>query len=257
MPSEKENILEFNQYMKSDKMPYVIYADIDSLIKKIHGYADNPENFSTAKIGEHIPCGYSLSTVWGFDRIEDKHTLYRGKDCMKKPCTSLREHLKNIIDFEKKKMLPVTKEKLKSNQDAMVWYIRGKRISKNFSKSIKYQKARDQCHFMGKYRGAAHSICNLEFNVPNEVPVVFHNGSNYDCHFIIKELVNEFEGHFECLGKNTEKYKIFSVSAEKEITKIDKDGNESVVIISYKVKFIDSARFMASSLSNLSRRRNP
>ena len=55
------------------------------------------------KIGEHIPCRYSLSTNWTFDHIENKHTLYRGKDCMKKFCESLREHAKNIIDFEKKK----------------------------------------------------------------------------------------------------------------------------------------------------------
>ena len=63
---------------------------------------------------------------------------------------------------------------------------------------------------------------------------------------MIKELANEFEGQFECLGENTEKYKTFSVPIEKEVTKIDKDGNESVVTISYKIKFIDSPRFMAS-----------
>ena len=63
-------------------------------------------------------------------------------------------------------------------------------------------------------------------------------GSNYGHHSIIKELANEFEGKFECLGGNTEKCKTFSVSIEKEV---DKDGNESVVTISYKVKFIDSA----------------
>ena len=87
--------------------------------------------------------------------------------------------------------------------------------------------------------------------MPNEITVVFHNGSNYDYHFIIKELANKFEGKFECLGKNTEKYKVFSVSIEKEDTKLNKDGNESVITISYKIKFIDSARFMATSLSNL------
>ena len=77
------------------------------------------------------------------------------------------------------------------------------------------------------------------------------NGSNYDYQFIIKELANEFEEQFEYLREYTEKYKTFSIPIEKEVTKIDKDGNESVVIISYKIKFIDNARFMASSLSNL------
>ena len=68
--------------------------------------------------------------------------------------------------------------------------------------------------------------------MPNEIPVIFHNGSNYDYHFIIKELANEFTGQFECLGENKEKYKTFSVSIKKEITKIYKDGNESVENIS-------------------------
>ena len=85
----------------------------------------------------------------------------------------------------------------------------------------------------------------------NEIPVVSHNGSSYDYHFIIKELANEVEGQFECLGENTENYKAFSVPLEKELTNIDKDGNERVVTISCKIKLIDSARFMASSLSNL------
>ena len=68
---------------------------------------------------------------------------------------------------------------------------------------------------------------------------------------MIKELLNKFEGQFECLGENTEKYKAFSVPIEKEVIKIDKDGNKSVTTISYKIKFIDNAIFMESSLSNL------
>ena len=148
-------------------------------------------------------------------------------------------------------MLLLTKGELKSHQDAKGYYIFGERILKKLSKSINYWKVRDHCHYTAKYRGAAHSICNLKFNVPNEIRVVFHNGSNYDYHFIIKELAKEYEGEFECFGENTEKYKTFSVPIEKEVTKIDKDGNESFVTISYKIKFIDSARFMASSLSNL------
>ena len=87
--------------------------------------------------------------------------------------------------------------------------------------------------------------------MPNEIPIVFHSGSNYDYHFIIKELVNEFQGKFKYLGENTQKNKTFSVPIEKEVTKINNVGNESIQAISYKIKFIDSARFMSNSLSNL------
>ena len=65
MPLEKNKILEFSQYMESDKIPFIIYADIKSLIKKkIDRCASNPENYSTTKIGEHIPCEHSMSTIW-------------------------------------------------------------------------------------------------------------------------------------------------------------------------------------------------
>ena len=63
MPSKKDKVLEFNQYMKSDKMPYIIYADIESLIRKTDGCTNSPENSSTTKIDEHIPCGYSMWTI--------------------------------------------------------------------------------------------------------------------------------------------------------------------------------------------------
>ena len=135
--SWKGNISEFSQYIKSDKISYIIYADIESLIKKVDGCLKNLEDFSTAKIGEHIPCGYSMSTFWGFDHKEKKHTLYRAKDCVKKFCESLREHTK-------------------------ICY-----------KSMNYCKVRDHCYYAGKYRGTAHSICNLKFIEPNEIPLVF------------------------------------------------------------------------------------
>ena len=129
-------------------------------------------------------------------------------------------------------MLPVTKEELKSHEDAKGCHICRKRIFKKFANDKNYLKVRDHCHFTSKYRDAARSICKVKFNVPNEISVVFHNGLNYDYHFIIKELANEFEGQFECLGENTEKYKTFSSPTEKEVIKIDKDGNESVATIS-------------------------
>ena len=81
-------------------------------------------------------------------------------------------------------------------------------------KDKKYRK--DHCHNTGEYRGAAHSICNLKCRVPKKVPLVFHNGSNYDYHFIIKELAEEFKKQFTCLGENTEKYITFTVPIGKK-----------------------------------------
>ena len=83
----------------------------------------------------------------------------------------------------------------------------------------KYHKVRAHCHYTGKYRGAAHDICNLRYKILKEIPVVFRNGFTYDYHFIIKELAEEFEEEFECLGENTEKYTTFSIPVKKEIIK--------------------------------------
>ena len=83
----------------------------------------------------------------------------------------------------------------------------------------KYHKVKDHCHYTGKYIGAAHDICNLRYKISKEIPVVFHNGSTYDYYFIIKNLAEEFEGEFECLVENAEKYITFSVPIKKEITK--------------------------------------
>ena len=80
-----------------------------------------------------------------------------------------------------------------------------------------YKKVRDHCHFTGKFRGAAHSICNLRYKIAQEIPVKIHNGSKYDYHFIIKELAEEFWGKdFECLGENTDTYISFPVPIKKE-----------------------------------------
>ena len=64
--------MNFNQNMTSDKMSHINYADLESLIKKLDGCANNPEKSSTTKIVEHIPCRYSISTIWDFDNIERK-----------------------------------------------------------------------------------------------------------------------------------------------------------------------------------------
>ena len=83
-----------------------------------------------------------------------------------------------------------------------------------------YRKFTHHRYYTSKFRGAAHSICNLKFIRPKEIPVIFHKGLNYDYHFIEKDLSKEFEGEFNCLGENTEKYKSFSIAITKEVKRI-------------------------------------
>ena len=163
----------------------------------------------------------------------------------------LEKTSKKVINYEKKEMISLTKKEAKNHNKQKVCHICRKGFNTDDSNK-KYHKVKDHCHYTGKYRGAAHDICNLRYKIPNESPVVFHNGSTYYYHFIIKELEEEFEVDFECLGENnSKKYITFSVSIKKEITKKYKGGNDKIIKISYKIKFNDSFRSMSTSLSNL------
>ena len=150
---------------------------------------------------------------------------------MKNFCLDLKEHARKIINYEKKEMITLTKKEEKKRNKQKVCHICKKGFSTD-DNIKKYHKARDHCLYTGKYRGAAHDICKLRYKIPKEIPVVFHNGSTYDYHFIIKELAEEFEGEFECLSENTEKYITFSVLIKKEIAKKDMNGNDEIAKIS-------------------------
>ena len=145
----------------------------------------------------------------------------------------------------------LTNEQKKLYQNAKIYYICKEKFEEKHAKDKNYPKVRDHCHSTGEYRGSAHSIHNLKYSIPKKVPIVFHNGFYYDHNFIIKELAEEFKKQSHCLGENTEKYITFTVPMEKEVKRIDKNGEKVTKAISYRLKFIDSARFMANSLSNL------
>ena len=107
---------------------------------------------------------------------------------------------------------------------------------------------RDHCHLTGKFRGVAHKDCNLKYRVPKFFPVVFHNLSGYDSHLFIKTLVNS-EGDISCIPNNEENY----ISFTKQVI-VDKLVNEKgkEAYVKRELRFIDSLKFMASSLDKLS-----
>ena len=99
----------------------------------------------------------------------------------KKEMAQLKD--KEVILYESQKVCHICKEKL--------CYDKNKKSEYSF-----YDKVRDHCHYTGKFRRAAHNICNLRYKVPKKIPVIFHNGSTYKYHFIIKQLSEEFKGQF-------------------------------------------------------------
>ena len=142
---------------------------------------NNPKKSSTAKLNMHMPSGYSLFTNCSFDLA--------GKNCMEKFCKNLKEHATKIINYIKKEMIPLTDRENESYERQKVCYIYKKEFSIDDNK--KYQKVKDHCHYTGKYRWHAHSICNLRYKTLKEISVVFHNGSTDDYHLIIEQLVSK------------------------------------------------------------------
>ena len=86
------------------------------------------------------------------------------------------------------------------------------------------KKVKDHCHYTGKFRGAAHNKCNLNYKVLKDIPIIIHN-ARYDTHFIINQLAEEFKSELNCIGVNMEKYITFSVP----IKKVDDNGKKSFI----------------------------
>ena len=99
----------------------------------------------------------------------------------------------------------LTEEQQESNENAKICYICKEKFENKYLKDKKQCKVKDHCHYTGVYRGTAHRICNLKYYVPKNISIAFHKGSNYDCHFIIKQFAEKFKKQFTCLGENNEK----------------------------------------------------
>ena len=133
------------------------------------------------------------------DRTKNKIDYYRGIDCIKKWCEKIINSATEIINYEKQEMILLTDEDIKFYEEQKDCNICKKEVFFDENDENKFklcQKVRNHCRHTGKFRGAAHSICNLRYKLPRETPVVIHNGSTYDYHFIVKQLAEEFKGKF-------------------------------------------------------------
>ena len=150
-----------------------------------------------------------------------KSVLYRAKDENEDVSQKFIEMLEEVIkkihkEFNfSKKMLPLTKKEQSEFENAKICWI----CQKGFEEKDK--KVRDHCHFTGKFHGAAHNKCNLQFKKPTFTPVIFHNLSGYDAHLFVKNL-GETEGNIKCIPNNEEKY----ISFSKEIVVDDYEKDE-------------------------------
>ena len=129
MPEEDNKTLKYNHREKSMKVPFIIYAVLESLLGKMNTYHNNPKNSLATKINKHTASGYSLFTHSSIDATKNELDYYRGKNCMKNFCLDLREHATKIINCEKKEIIPLTKKEEKMHNKQKVCYICKKRFS--------------------------------------------------------------------------------------------------------------------------------
>ena len=188
MLSKDKNTLKYNPGEKSLREPHIFYLDLESLLVKTKSSQNNPEKSYRERKAIHVASGYSLDLVTSYDQNKDKHTFYRGTDCTKKLCDDLKDHAMDIINAEKKVIISLTDYEKRVYEKQNYCHICKRKFcydKDNKSKCKVFRKVRDHYHYnTGKFRGAAHNICNRRYNEKREIPVVLHNGSNYDYHLI-------------------------------------------------------------------------
>ena len=211
MPKCFEKIIKLNPGEKSLKAPFAIYLDLECLLKKEQHYQNNNlEESYTEKKAKHEPSGWAMFTRCSFDKKENKLNYYRGKDCIEKLCKKLKERAMKIINYEEKEMIPLTYEENKSYKEQEACHICKEKfcMDKDDENYKNRKKVKDHCHYTGKFKGAAHSICNLRYKVPDNIPIIIHNAS-YDTYFIINHLAEEFKGKLDCIEEHGKMYYFF------------------------------------------------
>ena len=188
MPDEGKNILKFNQRDNLLKASHIFYFDIETLLLKTQSCKNNPEKPYTETKAIYEPSGYSLSLVTSYDSNKNKHSYYRGKDCMEVFPNSLRVQVMDIINTEETPMIPLTEkqERLYDNKERC-HMCKGKFSTNEYDKNYDdQQKVIDHDYYTGKYKGAAHRTCHERCYEQRDISVIAYNSSNYDFHLIIK-----------------------------------------------------------------------
>ena len=241
----KRSIVEYSDGQFQFKVPFIMYADFESILEPISGPGNNPRISTTRGINVHIPSRWYVHSEFAYGEVKDPLKLYRGKDCVRKFCDHVIGEARRLYSsFPEKLMEHLTLVQWKDYKHVSSCHIWIKPFREG------KPKVRDHCHYSGIYRGVAHSLCNLQYKIPSYIPVVFHNLSGYDAHMFIKELASSSPNGAKMgvIAKNKEDYITFSISVEVD-KYIDKDGEERSK--EGELRFIDSFKFMSSSLDSL------
>ena len=243
MPGPK-TYLHFTNYDKQLPIPFVVYADFECFTMPMNSCSPNPKDSYNYNYQKHEPSGFCFY-VKGVVNKRIKPIIYTkqsdDEDIAKIFVEKLTEITKGIYEdfYCKPKPLVMSKKNIEDFNNAVNCHICGGELG--------CDRVRDHCHFTGEYRGAAHNKCNLMCKKPRILPVILHNLQGYDAHLFIKQLA-KIDGDLSCIPSTEEKYISFSKTIKVgEYNHINGD----IIPINFEIRFIDSFKFMQTSLANL------
>jgi hypothetical protein len=244
--SVPENILKFENFEKQMRVPFVVYADFESVLKPVNSVEPNPQNSYTTKSYKHEPYSFAYLIKCSFDDSVSKLEIYRGSDAAQVFVSRIENDLRCLYNTYLKEIKPMNR--LTPNEQLEFKSAQTCGICEHpfTEKDI---KVKDHCHITGNKRfGAAHSICNLNYKIPNFIPIIFHNLSGYDSHLFIKELCKHGD-KIDVIAQSKEKYISFTKSIFVHDYVDRKTGQNKHKFL--KLRFIDSFKFLSASLENL------
>ena len=230
----------FYKHQKQLPVSFVFYADFEAITKKIDTCSPPGGRSYTQAYQKHEASGFGYKVVCHYNQKYSKPAvIYRGENVIEKFIQHLFEEVKDcqkVISQRAKRRLVMTASDEKDFQNAEKCWICDRKYKPDEKENI---PVRDHCHMTGKYRGSAHRKCNLNIQISAEkikIPVVFHNLTGYDNHFIIEKLGDikkEEPLDINVIASNAEKY--------------------MAIYLGKHLAFIDSFQFMSSSLANLAK----
>ena len=240
-----DTYLKFENYRYSERAPFAIYADFESILKPLNTCEPDPNKSYTLKYNKHEPVSFVYYIISFNENVYESKLRSYVKENEEDPdpidvfINWLEEDVKIISELGKEKMIITEEEQEQFNQASNCWICHKKLNLED--------RVRDHCHYTGRYRGAAHNRCNLKYSKPNNISVFFHNLSGYDSHLLIKKL-DATTGVIDCIPNNEEKYISFSKTIKTgEYTNKKGETKDK----NFKIVFKDSLKFMASNLEAL------
>ena len=214
LPADKDKLVKFKNVERMQRSPLTLYADFECILKAMETekIGSTEESF-TQKYQQHVPCGYGLITVLdcgcpGAERKIGMPVVYRGSDAVEQFLDKVVSISNDYAEASQAK-LNMSSEDWKTFNAAENCYL----CTKQFTEDL--YKVKDHCHICGKFRGAAHSKCNIGFRLRRDIPIFFHNLRRYDSHLIMQEIAticHEYDLDIDCIPKGVDDYLCFSVA---------------------------------------------